>query len=119
MDLMMPEMDGLSALRTLKGTGTRVIMLTSFLDLEKAMACDRGRGPGVPDQGHEPADLVDAIRAVHRGEPRLHPEVMKRLMIRTAQPQQPRKRELLTPRELDVLAPWPTDSRTERSPRDW
>ena len=51
----------------------------------------------------EPADLVDAIRAVHRGEPRLHPEVMKRLMVRTAQPHQPRRRELLTPRELDVL----------------
>ena len=39
MDLMMPGLDGLSALRTLKGTGAQVIMLTSFLDLEKAMAC--------------------------------------------------------------------------------
>jgi len=103
MDLMMPELDGLSALRTLKGTGTRVIMLTSFLDLEKAMACIEEGALGFLTKDIEPADLVDAIRAVHRGEPRLHPEVMKRLMIRTAHPQQPRKRELLTPRELDVL----------------
>lgn len=103
MDLMMPELDGLSALRALKGTGARVIMLTSFLDLEKAMSCIEEGAMGFLTKDIEPADLVDAIRAVHRGEPRLHPEVMKRLMVRTAQPHQPRRRELLTPRELDVL----------------
>jgi len=103
MDLMMPELDGLSALRALKGTGARVIMLTSFLDLDKAMACIEEGALGFLTKDIEPADLVDAIRAVHRGEPRLHPEVMKRLMVRTTQPQQARRRELLTPRELDVL----------------
>ena len=103
MDLMMPELEGLSALRAFKGTGARVIMLTSFLDLEKAMACIEEGALGFLTKDIEPADLVDAIRAVHRGEPRLHPEVMKRLMVRTAQPHQPRRRELLTPRELDVL----------------
>jgi len=103
MDLMMPELDGLSALRELKGTGARVIILTSFLDLEKAMSCIEEGAMGFLTKDIEPADLVDAIRAVHRGEPRLHPEVMKRLMVRTAQPHQPRRRELLTPRELDVL----------------
>lgn len=103
MDLMMPELDGLSALRELKGTGARVIILTSFLDLEKAMSCIEEGALGFLTKDIEPADLVDAIRAVHRGEPRLHPEVMKRLMVRTAQPHQPRRRELLTPRELDVL----------------
>jgi len=103
MDLMMPELDGLSALRELKGTGARVIILTSFLDLEKAMSCIEEGALGFLTKDIEPADLVDAIRAVYRGEPRLHPEVMKRLMVRTAQPHQPRRRELLTPRELDVL----------------
>ncbi|OTA41183.1 MAG: DNA-binding response regulator [Symbiobacterium thermophilum] len=103
MDLMMPGLDGLSALRELKGTGAKVIMLTSFLDLEKAMACIEEGALGFLTKDIEPADLVDAIRAVHRGEPRLHPEVMKRLMVRTAQPHQPSKRDLLTPRELDVL----------------
>ncbi len=103
MDLMMPGLDGLSALRELKGSGAKVIMLTSFLDLEKAMACIEEGALGFLTKDIEPADLVDAIRAVHRGEPRLHPEVMKRLMVRTAQPHQPSKRDLLTPRELDVL----------------
>lgn len=103
MDLMMPEMDGLSALRQLKGSPVRVIMLTSFLDAEKAMACIEEGALGFLTKDIQPADLADAIRAVHRGEPRLHPEVMKRLMSRTVHPQPPHGKELLTPRELDVL----------------
>ncbi len=103
MDLFMPELDGLSALKQLKGTGIRVIILTSFLDAEKAMACIEEGAMGFLTKDIQPADLVDAIRAVHRGEPRLHPEVMKRLMTRTVQPHQPHGKELLTPRELDVL----------------
>jgi NarL family two-component system response regulator LiaR len=103
MDLLMPELDGLSALRLLKGANVRVIMLTSFLDAEKAMACIEEGAMGFLTKDIQPADLVDAIRAVHRGEPRLHPEVMKRLMTRTLHPAQPRGKELLTPRELDVL----------------
>lgn len=103
MDLFMPELDGLSALHALKGTGIRVIMLTSFLDAEKAMTAIEEGAMGFLTKDIQPADLVDAIRAVHRGEPRLHPEVMKRLMTRTLHPSQPHGKELLTPRELDVL----------------
>lgn len=103
MDLMMPELDGLSALRSLKESSVRVIMLTSFLDAEKAMSCIEEGAMGFLTKDIQPSDLVDAIRAVHRGEPRLHPDVMKRLMTRTVNPQQPHGRELLTPRELDVV----------------
>ncbi|MFZ5825757.1 MAG: response regulator [Bacillota bacterium] len=103
MDLFMPEMDGLQALRALKGSSSRVIILTSFLDAEKAMACIEEGAMGFLTKDIQPADLVDAIRAVHRGEPRLHPEVMKRLMTRTVHPHEPNPKELLTPRELDVL----------------
>lgn len=103
MDLFMPELDGLSALRALKGSNLRVIILTSFLDAEKAMACIEEGAMGFLTKDIQPADLADAVRAVQRGEPRLHPEVMKRLMTRTVHPQQPHGKELLTPRELDVL----------------
>jgi two-component system, NarL family, response regulator LiaR len=103
MDLMMPEMDGLSALEALKGTGVKVIILTSFLDAEKALACIEAGAMGFLTKDIQPADLVDAIRAVKRGEPRLHPEVTKRLMTRALQPAQPAGKESLTPRELDVL----------------
>jgi NarL family two-component system response regulator LiaR len=52
-----------------------------------------------------PSDLVDAIRAAHRGETQLHPEIAKKLMAevaaRDAQPE-PDLGEL-TGRELDVL----------------
>jgi len=103
MDLMMPEMDGLGALEALKGTGARVIILTSFLDAEKALACIEAGAMGFLTKDIQPADLVDAIRAVHRGEPRLHPEVTKRLMSRALHPSSPAGKESLTPRELDVL----------------
>jgi NarL family two-component system response regulator LiaR len=103
MDLIMPEMDGLAALGELKPIGARVIMLTSFLDAEKALACIEAGAMGFLTKDIQPADLVDAIRAVYRGEPRLHPEVTKRLMTRSLQPQQPAGKEALTARELDVL----------------
>lgn len=102
MDLMMPQMDGLAALEALKDSALRVIILTSFLDAEKALACIEAGAMGFLTKDIQPADLVDAIRAVHRGEPRLHPEVTKRLMFRAVQPAAPRK-ESLTARELDVL----------------
>jgi len=103
MDLMMPELDGLGALEALKGTGVRVIILTSFLDAEKALACIEAGAMGFLTKDIQPADLVDAIRAVHRGEPRLHPEVTKRLMFRAVHPGGPAGKETLTARELDVL----------------
>lgn len=103
MDLMMPELDGLGALRELKPLGARVIMLTSFLDAEKALACIESGAMGFLTKDIQPADLVDAIRAVYRGEPRLHPEVTKRLMTRSTQPPAPSGKEVLTARELDAL----------------
>ncbi|HYG60071.1 MAG TPA: response regulator transcription factor [Symbiobacteriaceae bacterium] len=103
MDLMMPGLDGLGAMEALKGTGVRVIILTSFLDADKALACIEAGAMGFLTKDIQPADLVDAIRAVHRGEPRLHPEVTKRLMTRALHPQQSGAKEALTPRELDVL----------------
>jgi NarL family two-component system response regulator LiaR len=103
MDLMMPELDGLGALQELKPLGARVIMLTSFLDAEKAMACIESGAMGFLTKDIQPSDLVDAIRAVYRGEPRLHPEVTKRLMTRSLQPQAPSGKDILTARELDAL----------------
>lgn len=103
MDLMMPELDGLGALQELKPLGARVIMLTSFLDADKALACIEAGAMGFLTKDIQPADLVDAIRAVFRGEPRLHPEVTKRLMTRSKNPAPPSGKEVLTARELDAL----------------
>lgn len=103
MDLVMPELDGMGALEALKGTGSRVIILTSFLDAEKALACIEAGAMGYLTKDIQPSDLVDAIRAVHRGEPRLHPEVTKRLMHRAVHPPATAGKEALTARELDVL----------------
>lgn len=103
MDLVMPDLDGLGALEALRNTGIKVIILTSFLDAERALACIEAGAMGFLTKDIQPADLVDAIRAVHRGEPRLHPEVTKRLITRAVQPAAAPGKESLTARELDVL----------------
>lgn len=107
MDLVMPEVDGLGVLQTLKDSGasTRVIVLTSFLDEQKALACIEAGAMGYLTKDIQPADLVDSIRAVYKGEPRLHPQITRKLMQQALHPTsaKPTGKELLTSRELDVL----------------
>jgi NarL family two-component system response regulator LiaR len=55
-----------------------------------------------------PGDLVDAIRAVHRGEARLHPNIARKLMEQIAQqaaakPEPPPAPPGLTEREFEVI----------------
>jgi two-component system, NarL family, response regulator LiaR len=105
LDLMMPVLDGLGVMQAIQAARlpTKVILLTSFLDAEKAIACIEAGALGYLTKDVQPAELVDAIRAVYRGEPRLHPEVTKRLIFRAAHPSPARARESLTARELDVV----------------
>ena len=53
-----------------------------------------------------PDDLVEAIRAVHRGEARLHPDIARKLMEQVAQQASPSREsrlEDLTEREHEVI----------------
>lgn len=52
----------------------------------------------------DPADLVRAIRQVHRGEPSLHPSIARKVLQELSQPVPPRPApEPLTEREVEVL----------------
>jgi NarL family two-component system response regulator LiaR len=82
MDLMMPRLDGISATKQVVGLGlqTRVIALTSFVDDSQVFPAIEAGASSYLLKDVSPDELVEAIRAAHRGEPRLHPDVARKLM---------------------------------------
>jgi NarL family two-component system response regulator LiaR len=105
MDLVMPVLDGVEAIRRIAALGpaARVIALTSFLDDDKVLPAVRAGAAGYLLKDVGPPDLVEAIRTVHRGEALLHPAVAARLLEEIASPTPPADPGL-TPREAEVLA---------------
>lgn len=82
MDIRMPVMDGLAAVReiTASGSPTRVIVLTTFDTDDSVLTALRDGAAGFLLKDTPPADLVDAVRRVARGEPMLSPSVTTRLI---------------------------------------
>jgi NarL family two-component system response regulator LiaR len=82
MDLMMPVMDGISAIGQLCKNEPRpkIIALTSFLEDEQVIPAIQAGATSFLLKDVTPEDLVDAIRAAFRGEVRLHPDVARKLM---------------------------------------
>ncbi len=106
MDLVMPELDGISATRQISAMKqtTRVIALTSFVEDDKIIPAIQAGAVSFLLKDVSPNDLMDAIRAAHRGEARLHPTVMRKLMNQVAaQPVAQSATPDLTEREMDVL----------------
>lgn len=101
MDLVMPEGDGITAIRRLREEqpSVRVLVLTSFdSDPDVFSALDAGAA-GYLLKDVDPDALAAAIRDVGAGRPALHPDVARRLM---RGPKGPRPDDL-TAREHDVL----------------
>ena len=105
MDLVMPRLDGVGAMRELRRRvpDTRVIVLTSFTDEEKLLPALQAGAAGYLLKNAEPAELARAVRAAHAGEALLDPMVAARLLESIAEPRDA-PREALTPREREVLA---------------
>jgi two-component system, NarL family, response regulator LiaR len=108
MDLVMPGMDGIAAIRALRERvpGVRAIALTSFGDDERVFPAVRAGAAGYLLKDVEPAELVRAIRVVHAGQSVVHPAVASRLLEELADDGAATGRapgEVLTARERDVL----------------
>jgi DNA-binding NarL/FixJ family response regulator len=103
-DLKMPRLDGLEAIRRLraKAPATRVIVLTSFLDDDSVLPAVRAGAAGYLLKDVEPQELARAIRTVHAGEALLSPAVTARLLEHVSERE--RAAPTLTERELEVLA---------------
>jgi DNA-binding NarL/FixJ family response regulator len=110
-DLVMPELDGIEAIRRVRGLGIPVgiLVLTSFSGADQVIPAIRAGADGYLLKDAGPAALTDAIRAVHRGEALLSPEAAAVVMSRVAgddgvpPPPNP-DLDRLTPREREVLA---------------
>jgi NarL family two-component system response regulator LiaR len=110
MDLMMPRLDGISATREIMhlGMDTCVIALTSFAEDDQVFPAIQAGASSYLLKDVSPHELIDAIRAAHRGEPRLHPDVARKLM-EAMRGEETGARETtapasdLTDRELEVI----------------
>jgi DNA-binding NarL/FixJ family response regulator len=84
MDIRMPGHDGLTATRDIAAdpqlSEVRVIVLTTFTDDSYVFDAVRFGASGFLVKDIEPADLVHAIRVVHRGDALLAPAVTRTLI---------------------------------------
>lgn len=110
MDLVMPQMDGIEAIRRIKNLSKniRIIALTSFTEDDKVMPAIQAGASSYLLKDVTPDDLVDAIRATHRGEVRLSQSVTGKLLDQIArQPGVAHEASdpaiYLTAREFDVI----------------
>jgi DNA-binding NarL/FixJ family response regulator len=109
MDLRMPQMDGVQAMRRIRAEDASVkfIVLTTYDSDEYIFdAIEAGaKGYLLKDASRE--ELFQAVRAVHRGESLIEPGVAAKILDRLAQlsrrSSQPSVAELLSERETEVL----------------
>jgi DNA-binding NarL/FixJ family response regulator len=112
MDIRMPVMDGIEALRAIVADpglrDTRVVMLTTFELDEYVFESLRAGASGFLIKDSEPAELLQAIRVAARGESLLSPTVTRRVISEFAArpPQRPSIHPgigTLTEREREVV----------------
>ena len=112
MDLAMPRLDGVGAMRELRGRlpRARVVVLTSFADDDRLLAALQAGAAGYLLKTVQPQELARAVRAAHAGGAMLDPAVAARLVEAIAAPPTPppsppstNPADQLTPREREVL----------------
>ncbi len=105
MDLVMPRLDGVGAMRELRRLlpATRVIVLTSFTEDDRVLPAVQAGAAGYVLKTAPPAEVARAVRAAHAGEALLDPGVAATLVEAIAQPAGEPPPDRLTPREREVL----------------
>jgi len=106
MDLVMPVMDGVEAIRRIKASRpeSRVLVLTSFGSDSKLFPAVKAGAIGYLLKDSTPEELVRAIRNAAAGRTSLHPAVARRLLAElSGHGPPPRSRESLTEREVELL----------------
>jgi DNA-binding NarL/FixJ family response regulator len=84
MDLLMPVMDGLTAIAEIKKAQPEVeiVAVTSFIEEEKVVAALEAGASGYLLKDAEPDEVANAIRKAHAGEMLIDPAVAKLLTQR-------------------------------------
>lgn len=106
MDLVMPVMDGLEAIRQIaaKSPNVRVLVLTSFATDDKVFPAIKAGALGYLLKDSDSEELVQSIRQVHRGESSLHPTIARMLLKELNRGTEPPSASIpLTEREMEVV----------------
>jgi DNA-binding NarL/FixJ family response regulator len=104
MDLQMPRMDGVAATAAIARAhpGVKVVILTSFGEVERVHAALAAGAAGYVLKDADPAEVATAITAAAAGEVHLDSAVARQLARRMAAPQA--GLTSLTVREREILA---------------
>ncbi|MDQ0962813.1 DNA-binding NarL/FixJ family response regulator [Streptomyces sp. B4I13] len=105
MDVRMPGMDGVEALRRLRDLGNpaRVLIVTSFTERRTVVPALRAGAAGYVYKDVDPDALAGAIRSVHAGHILLQPEVADALLSQEESGSGQGRGGSLTERERQVL----------------
>lgn len=102
MDLEMPDLDGVEAIRQIREADERVevVVLTAFDTDERIIEAVEAGAQGYLLKGAPREDIFEAIRTVSAGGALLPPVVASKLLSRVREPED---FDTLTPREQEVL----------------
>ena len=107
MDLLMPNMDGITAIGRIKAERpeTEIVTMTSFIEEDKVTAALEAGASGYVLKDAEAEEVAAAVRAAYAGEVHLDPAVARLLAQRMRLRKSPGDElaEPLTDREKDVL----------------
>ncbi|MFJ5226193.1 response regulator [Streptomyces sp. NPDC088400] len=105
MDIKMPGMDGIEALRKLRDLDNpaRVLIVTSFTEQRTVVPALRAGASGYVYKDVDPEALAGAIRSVHAGHVLLQPEVAGALLAQDEPNSGQGRGTSLTDREREVL----------------
>lgn len=98
MDIQMPEMDGVDAIRAIRAEApeARIVVLTTYDGDVQAMRALQAGASGYLLKSMLRKELLDTIRAVHAGRRRISPEVAVSIA-------EHHDDDRLSPREVEVL----------------
>jgi DNA-binding NarL/FixJ family response regulator len=106
MDLRMPRVDGVEATRRLRGSGVKVVVLTTYADDRSVLEALRAGAVGYLTKDASAEEIQQALERVTSGQVALDPEV-QRLLVGAVTDNARSAGQLpdgLTPREAEVLS---------------
>ena len=106
-DISMPVLNGIEVTKQIKETnpGTAVLILSNYANDENIFALLEAGAAGYLLKDASGQDILNAIRAIHRGEAVLHPVIARKVMNRFVSVPNEKKEsvKVLGERELEVL----------------